>query len=275
MERIQKIGLETLRSMEGILTKSAGYETSMADEIEHFENVNPTGWFLALDSRERHVGFIRCFKQGDDWSTAELYVAGNFSDRQNLAKKLMTSFLEHNHFASSHRLRFDLNAMDVELNAVIEDVNLPHKKQTFLYFEIEAARINSGSSALPVETVEATELATVLSYLNPVKESEAKSWLESGSIRVETAGARIASAAQVYFYGDSAEINRIATHGDFLRQGHARKLMAKICAELRARDIPKLFLKVEDVRAPAIGFYKDFGFQEIVGKRQTWHSLYF
>jgi len=72
-----------------------------------------------------------------------------------------------------------------------------------------------------------------------------------------------------------AEVNRIATHSNYLRRGFSKMLMQNICNELSDLGVEKLFLKVEDVRKAAVDFYEDFGFVRNSSKTQTWISLYF
>ncbi|MNJ98581.1 ribosomal-protein-alanine N-acetyltransferase [compost metagenome] len=272
---IVNINLQLLSAMESLLSESAGYPTGMLDEIEYFQEESPKGWLIALDSEENKIGFVRSFQQGEDWSLGELFIKHECPNRKEIATSLINRFLTENLFPVGHRLRFDFSSMDADLNSMVENLDLHKKSQTFRYFELNVPQLNEKPSEAANISANPKIVAEVLSHLHPVSEADAKNWLDSGSVRIQMDGDRIASAAQIYFYPASAEINRIATHGDFLRQGHAKRLMSRICAELVTRDIRKLFLKVEDIRIPAIQCYKSFGFKEISEKRQTWHSLYF
>ncbi|QLY25273.1 N-acetyltransferase [Bdellovibrio sp. KM01] len=273
---IRTIDLTSLSELEELLSVSLGYPTSMADEISYFEEESPKGWFYAVDKNEKKLGFIRCFKQGDDWSLGELFVEAGSQDRKLIAEELVKTFLTSNSFSSKHRLRFDVGCDDNDVNDIFKQSAFNIKSQTFHHFELTIPR------CLGVKNVEeahrmapADEVAKTMSNLHAVSANEAQEWIESGSLRIEMASGQVAAVAKVDIYPQSAKIDRLATHEKFLRQGHARKLMAKISMELSACNIPTLFLKVEDVRGPAIAFYRNFGFEEILEKKQTWHSIHF
>ncbi|MBO9666136.1 MAG: GNAT family N-acetyltransferase, partial [Bdellovibrio sp.] len=255
---------------------SIGYPTSMPDEISYFEEESPQGWLYAADKDGRKIGFIRSFKQGDEWSHGELFVESNALARKEIAIELLNNFLALNPFSSGHRLRFDFASSDADLNGIFQDLKNKYKSQTFHYFELTIPdRTESQHSEGSYSSANPKEVAETLSNLHPVSEVEAQEWLEDGSLRVEMAGQHIAAVAQINFYPHSAEVIRIATNKKFLRQGYAGTLMAKISEELSARSIRRLFLKVENARTPAINFYKDFGFEEVLERQQTWHSIYF
>jgi ribosomal protein S18 acetylase RimI-like enzyme len=273
---IKQIDLITLEGMEVILSRSIGYSTSMADEVDYYKSESPTAWFVAQNTNGENIGFIRRLKQNSEWSLAEFYVEQNCIRRKLIASELLSKFLNANVFEYKHRLRFDLAHFDSDLNSAIEEAGCSEKKQIFHYFEMQIPeeKINI-SIEEQVTQFDAAEVAEVLSHLHPVKESDAKDWIKSKSIIAIDAESKVVAAAQINFYPDSAEINRIATRAESLRQGYAKQLVLKICNELRDRKIQKLFLKVEDVKVPAISFYRNFGFKENLDKKQVWHSKFF
>lgn len=273
---INIIDLKTLGTMEALLSASVGYPTSMPDEISYFEEESPKGWLCAADKDGNKVGFIRYFNQGNDWSHGELYVEPKALLRKTIAVELLNSFLALNLFTAGHRLRFDFTSSDGELNGIFKNLKHKYKHQTFHYFEIETSdQSGSQNHEVSCQSVNLKEVAETLSNLHPVSEGEAQDWLGDGSLRIEMSGEHVAAVAQINFYPDSAEVNRIATNKNFLRRGCARSLLEKISKELYARGIKKLFLKVEDVRTPAISFYKAVGFLEVIENKETWHSIYF
>lgn len=271
---IQPIDKTTLQEMEPLLSQSIGYPTSMPDEIEYFTTENPKAWFVATDLNNQKIGFVRYFQQNDEWSQAELFVS-ECAGRKSVIKSLLGKFLQEIKLPKGHRLKFEFKTADKELNAAFTELDINTKKQTFHHFEMEIAKKTADIPFQMASEVDTEELANVLSHLHPVTEIEVKNWLSKGLIRVQMAGNKIASAAQVNTYPNSVEIVRIATHQDFLRQGHARNLIKTLRAELGQAQIPKLFLKVEDVRVPAIEFYKSMGFQDVSEKMETWHSVHF
>lgn len=274
--QITKIDLIVLRKMKEILSRSSGYAINLEDEMDYFKSYLPTGWFVALDANESIVGFIRSFTQASDWSLSELYVDTNLSERNTLARQLILQFLADNQFNVGHRLRFDINKLDSELNSAVEESGCSQQKQTFLYFEMKIQQSGNEASIVQAATLrQAKEIAEVMSHLHTVAQVEVESWIEDKSIRAIEVDDQVVCVAQVYFYSETAEINRIATRPQNLRQGYARKLLNSICSELIARNIPKLFLKVEDSRIPAIEFYRSYGFKEVESKAQIWHSKWF
>lgn len=52
---------ELLAQMNGILSLSAGYDVSIAGELEHFESERAKGWIAAKSSDGRLAGFVRHF----------------------------------------------------------------------------------------------------------------------------------------------------------------------------------------------------------------------
>ncbi len=118
-------------------------------------------------------------------------------------------------------------------------------------------------------------MADAFANLHPVTLDEVESWIKDESIRTTSFEGKVVAAAQIFNYGNSAEINRIATNSNFLRCGFSKVLMQNICDELSEKGIERLFLKVEDIRKPAIQFYESFGFVKNEEKTQTWFSKYF
>ncbi len=273
---IRNIDVPSLIALEQLLSLSVGYPTSMADEIGYFEEESPKGWFFASDMHGKKLGFIRSFKQGDDWSCGELFVEAGNQDRKLIAEGLLKTFLANNSFPTKHRLRFDLSSEDYELNEIFNNLELNIQSQTFNHFGLTISPgFHSNVVEAAIRDARPEDVADAMSNLHAVSVGEVQGWIEDGSLRIEMFDSQVAAVAQIAMYPESAEIIRLATHKKFLRQGHARNLMMKITKELAATNIPTLFLKVEDVRLPAIEFYKDFGFEDIPEKKQTWYSIYF
>jgi ribosomal protein S18 acetylase RimI-like enzyme len=273
---IRNIDMGSLAEMEPLLSSSAGYPTSMEDESDYFREESPEGWFYASEKNGSKVGFIRSFKQDENWSRGDLFVEASTPDRRTIANELLQAFLASNSFPANHRLRFDIQSNDSDLNHIFKRLDLTIKAQTFHHYEFtvpSGLRLNNAEETHQMAKPE--HVAETMSNLHPVSSTEAQQWIETGSLRIEMVGEQVAAVAQIYIYPQSAEINRLATHKDFLRQGHSRRLLTKILAELSAIDIPTLFLKVDGVRTPAIEFYKNFGFEEVQEKKQTWYSIYF
>lgn len=270
--QIFKIDRDILVRIENLLSASAGYQTSMPDELEYFDSESSKNWFVALDKKETPIGFIRCFNQGE-WSQGEVFVSPRV-DRKSIATDLLKKFIESNTFESGHRLRFDVADSDHEFKTCIEQLGLNQKSQTFFYYELELPKKTVIGESQQTD-MSALEIAETLSNLHPVRLDEVETWIQNKSIRTVSYEGRVTAAAQIFEYGDSAEINRIATNANFLRRGFSKALMQNICNELSQNGVKKLFLKVEDTRKPAINFYESFGFIKNESKTQTWFSKYF
>lgn len=271
--QILPITLESLPGLQIVLNQSADEEVSIADEVEYFDALKSKNWFFAQNNTGLPVGLIRSFEQNSEWSLAELYVAHQEKDRAAIARELLQQFQKNSSFASGHRLRFDLNASDQQLNEVLKQEGFSQKQQTFKYLEhVLNEPIAYAAEEVSSSAVTAKEVSDVLSHLHPVTEAEAVSWLRNGSLRFAFQGTDLVSVAQIYESGKSLEINRIATHEKFLRQSHGQKLIRQILAEAQRREKDLVYLKVEDVRHPAIALYKKMGFIEAESKTQTWHS---
>ena len=70
---------------------------------------------------------------------------------------------------------------------------------------------------------------------------------------------------------DEFHINKIATHPVVRGEGHGRRLMEEAIAVVTIRRSASLVLEVRASNAPAIRFYRGFGFVE-VGKRKRYYK---
>jgi len=70
---------------------------------------------------------------------------------------------------------------------------------------------------------------------------------------------------------DEFHINKIATHPVVRGEGHGRRLMEEAIAAAAARASASLVLEVRASNAPAIHFYRGFGFLE-VGRRKRYYK---
>lgn len=272
---IHPITRERLSQMSKILSASAGYCVSIEEEIEYFDPATATGWYLMQDREGHVVAYIRHFKQNSEWSLGELYVNPSVQDRKSIASSLLSTFQESARFPDRHRLRFDIYSHDLELKETLKSAGFSERIQTFRHFEWTPNVFGRQRQFESVSAVDARQVAEVLSNLHHVLETEAQQWIEDQSIRVIREGAKIVAAAQIYESNGSLEVNRFATHASFLRRGFARRLIGEIFSE--AADLGKtcVYLKVEDVRSPAIAFYQSVGFIEDKRRCQTWHSRWY
>ena len=271
-----KIDCEQLSEMQDILTESAGYSVSLADELEYFDPANAHGWILVKNCDGQLKGFIRHFKQGSDWSVGEVFLKHGLEDRSALGQRLLADFIDAAKFPVGHRLRFDVHANDAALNEALEKSGFSQKRQQFRYFQHDLDHDIAGCPAAETARAEDSfEVAQALSNLHFVEESEAQKWIGSKSIRIVRDGDQVVAAAQLFENSESVEINRIATHPSYLRRGYGKKLLKEIISEMSGQSGKHLYLKVEDVRTPAISLYKGLGFTERCEKNQIWHSRWF
>ena len=268
---ISPINRNTLSEMHEILCLSAGYQISIENELQYFDPKNSSGWLVAKNRDNRNLAFIRHFKQNIDWSLAEFYVDFNLKNRRDLAQSLITKFKKEAQFPSGHRLRFDILKFDSELNNLVISSGYSQKVQLFRHFEMS---VNSTIKLehLNSESINVQEVTETLLHLNPVTESEVQGWINNGQIRTVVDKSRVVSAAQVFVHANSIEINRIATHPQYLRQGNAERLIHMIRSEAAYTGQNRITLKVEDIRNSAIALYKKSGFIEVEDKSQFWHS---
>lgn len=275
---IQVINIEkdVLLKMHEILSRSAGYNISIQDEVDYFNPDKSTAWFLAIDQEGDHLGFIRFFEMNSDWSLAEFYIDQHLKNRADVGEKLLQNFKQAASFVPGHRLRFDVLLKDHLINALLIEKDFSHKKQTFKYFEMDL--INFGDIHFKKsnsENLNAIQVTEVLSNLVPVDVDEVLSWIDRDQVRFITNDRQIVAAAQISYDEESVEIVRIATHLDFLRQGYAKKLISDICKESFQAEKKKIYLKVDSEKLPAIHLYKKIGLKEIEDKTQFWHSKYY
>lgn len=274
--QVTNIDKDTLLQMHGILSRSAGYDISIQDEIDYFDPGKTTAWFLAADQEGEHLGFIRFFEMNSDWSLAEFYIDSHLKNREDVGEKLLQSFKQAASFGSGHRLRFDVLLRDHLINNLLMEKDFSHKKQTFKYFEMDLISFDDiHFKRSNSENINAAQVTEVLSNLTPVDLEEVLSWIDRDQVRFITNDRHIVAAAQISYDEESVEIVRIATHLDFLRQGFAEKLISDICKESFQAEKKKIYLKVDSEKLPAIHLYKKIGLKEIEDKTQFWHSKYY
>ncbi len=258
-----------------MLSLSAGYQVSIEDELEYFDPEASKSWFLATGSNDEKIGFVRCFRQGSDWSLGELYVDEKCQNRRQIAMSLLNSFTSQIKFDSGHRLRFDIRIRDLELNDAIVACGFSQKQQTFIHFEINVTNaVTKPFHSKPLPS-QASKIVETLRFLNHVTESDVLEWMKQDAIRIVSLHASVASAAHVSESEDAIEIVRIATHANFLRRGCASSLISEILQEAFEKKKLRVYLKVEDIRAPAISTYIKSGFKENDLKSQIWHSRWY
>jgi ribosomal protein S18 acetylase RimI-like enzyme len=270
-----KINRDILAGMQEILSLSAGYEVGIEDELEYFDPTNAISWIVAKDTAGKNIAFIRQFGQGE-WSLGELYVTPEISDRKVVAEGLIAEFQKQANFKRGHRLRFDVSKSDEILNEVLIESGFSQKQELFLYFELcfnETTEVLAPKNSN--QFLKAAEVAEVLDHLHPVSESEVAGWIKNGTIRASVIDSKTASVAQIYESDDAIEINRIATHPLFLRQGYAKKLVEEIILEAKMKLKKRIYLKVDIEKKPAISFYLNIGFIERSEKAQIWHSRWY
>lgn len=266
---------ERLSQMQDILNRSAGYAVNIADEIEYFDPAACAGWWLAMGSDGNPMAFIRHFKQNFDWSLGEIYIGSEAEDRTTIAKALLGKFQNSIRFPNAHRLRFDVNSYDQDLNCVLKAEGFSEKAQIFRFFEYSDMENATLSDPEYASVSDAKGVAETLSNLHPVSSDEARRWIEDKNILIVRDHERVVAAAQIYEFDDALEVNRFATHEKYLRRGFARRLMNTVFQESTIRSKKRVYLKVEENRAPAIDLYLSVGFEENRDKCQTWHSRWY
>jgi ribosomal protein S18 acetylase RimI-like enzyme len=272
--QVIQINPSILMGMKDILSRSAGYSVSMDDEVEYFNKQNPKTWFAAKEHNQV-VGFIRPFSHGDDWTNVEFYIDAKHQDRKTLAKSLLSEFTKNASFSLGHRVRIDLFHNDLPLNQAVQEEEFSQRRQLFHFFEKDIQENRNTPFAPPPITENIEQIVEVLCGLHPVSPEEVKKWLLNKTLRALTIENNVVCAAQVYVHDGSAEINRLATHPNQLRKGYARKLFQQLFLEFSNTGVKKCFLKVENIREPAIFLYQSVGFSEAKEKTEAWHSRWF
>lgn len=251
--RILPITREILEGMHDVFSASAGYDVTMSYEFDYFESAKPQGWLIAQDSDQQNIGFIRhFFEAGSEWTLGELFLSPHLVNRKTWAEMLLRRFSEIHTFPAKHRLRFDLGIHDRDLNEALEASGFSDKKQLFHHLALNVPTTDIRTAESVTKTADPIQVAETLSNLHPVSEKDAQAWMKEDSLRILIQNEKVVAVAQIYERGDSVEINRIATHAKALRAGHAKKLMEAVFAEVRSTGKTHIFLKVEDVKKPAI-----------------------
>jgi ribosomal protein S18 acetylase RimI-like enzyme len=274
--QIASIDQNILTEMSKILSSSAGYDISIQDELDYFNPDQSIGWFLATDEDGNQLGFIRFFEMNEEWSLGEYFIDQSLKNRREVGEQLLANFNKNTSFPLGHRLRFDISCNDQMMNSILEERGFSQKKQTFKYFEMDISRYEEQEfKRVAVDDANSNQVAEVLSNLSPVESPEVLKWIKNDQVRIAIVDSNIVAAAQISYGEETIEIVRIATHPNFLRKGHAEKLIQEICKESLQKNMKKIYLKVDSEKIPAIHLYQKIGFIEIVDKTQFWHSRWF
>ncbi|MGZ3746575.1 MAG: GNAT family N-acetyltransferase [Pseudobdellovibrionaceae bacterium] len=265
---INRIAEETLPLLKPLLDRSAGYNTCLSDEVDYFKSAKPNNWFYA--SREGHpVGFIRCFPQGN-WGTVELFL---YKEENILIKPLLQAFIERSFFDKDFRLRFEIPVSNDSLRELLIDFGFNDRVEKFCYYEIDLAEVPQNFNiADKAQLEDISQVKAAFENLHPVDEQEVSNWIEDGNVYISHLNDEIATAAQVYVYGNCAEIKRIATNIRFLNSGCAYSLLSSIHGTLKSDGIMSVFLTVDENKTPARSLYEKIGYIHNKNKDQVWLS---
>lgn len=263
---INRITEESLPLLKPLLNRSAGYDINLSDEIEYFKSAKPNNWFFA--SRNGHpVGFVRCFPQGN-WGTTELFIS---EENAALVKSLLKIFIAHSFFDKGFRLRFEVPASNRSLIELLIETGFKDRIETFCHYEINLAEVLQNTTpAYKAQPEDVSQVKASFENLHPIDEQNVSNWIEDGNVYIHRLNEEIAAAAQVYVYGDCAEINRVATNKRFLNRGCAYSLLSSIHRTLQSENIWSVFLKVDENKAPARSLYEKMGYTHNKSKDQVW-----
>ena len=268
---LRKFESTDLKKLKPLMDKAAGYETSLEDELEYFKSVAPMNWFY-LCQNDNPLGYIRCFPQGN-WGTTELFVdLEESTTKLRVTKELLKAFTRHTVFEKGFRLRFEIPAHSTETISLIKEFGFTDRIESFFHYEKDLLNSERLSPALKGSLENVAPIKSAFENLHPVSEDEITEWIISGNVYVHQLDSHIASAAQVYIYGNTAEINRIATNPSYLRRGSALALLNSIHSELAINGVRKVILKVDEQKHPARALYEKIGYQRIREKDQVWLS---
>lgn len=271
---INKFEPADLSKLKPLLNKSAGYDIGLEDELEYFRSIIPMNWFYICEENTP-IGFIRCFPQGT-WGTVELFIDLKDSPTKiAIAELLLETFLQHTSFEKGFRLRFEIPSSDVELIQLIKEVEFKDRIETFLHYQKNLLNLNQPIAAHKAQFEDAAQIKNAIENLHEVAEEEVLNWIGSENIYIHRLDSKIASAAQVFRHGNSAEINRIATNSAFLRRGSALALLISIHGDLKGSGVETVFLKVDEQKVPARKLYEKVGYQRAHDKDQVWLSKVF
>jgi GNAT superfamily N-acetyltransferase len=271
----EAITSESLPNLKALLDASAGYDVDMNDEITYFDVQNSQNWTFAQQNGEP-IGFIRCFPE-HTWGKVELFVSSkNPAQKLALEKVLVGSFLQNSTFKNGFRLRFDLSALEKDLIQHLNELGFTSRAESFLHYECDLLKIKyENLEAEQPELGDAAQVAEVFKNLHDTKEDEARTWIEAKNIFVYRHDNIIRCAMQVYDYGDSIEINRLATQAGWLKKGFAESLITRVSAHFHGTPARRIILKVDALKNPARCLYQKMGFVRMPEKDQVWLSRIF
>jgi len=87
--------------------------------------------------------------------------------------------------------------------------------------------------------------------------------LDENAAESDSAGVKAAAYCCVQKVLDEGEILRIAVAPELRRKGIAKSFLAKVIEELKTSGCDSVFLEVRQENLPAIGLYKNMGFEEL------------
>lgn len=264
--KIELINKNYLIKLESLFSESYGEKISIQDEIEYFEETNPSNWFVSINSENEPSGFIRSFPFLDNTNfRVELYARNNI----NIEKDLIQKFDESN---KDKIVRFCLNMSKNNLINYLKEIGYTYKIEEFKMFtyskkleisENKSIRFGNTSSK------EIYEIIDILSEFEKFSESKVINLIKENKIVICEKNNIIVGVSLNNIYEDFVEIVEISVKNEFRRKGFGKELLEGIIFKYSDK---KLKLKVNKENIAAIKLYEKVGFEEKIEDNQLWLS---
>jgi ribosomal-protein-alanine N-acetyltransferase len=129
-----------------------------------------------------------------------------------------------------------------------------------------------------MKTVDLPEVLAIeaLSFSNPWSEATFRGEIQNTGISfpmiiLHESDSRVAGYIIYWQIGDEVQINNVAVHPDFRRQGLGEAALKLVFKQVRERDAKHVMLEVRTSNTPALTLYRKLGF-EIIGVRKGYYT---
>lgn len=264
--KIELIDQNWLTKLEPLLSESYGEKISIQDEIEYFEDINPQNWFLAINSENYPIGFIRCFPFLKDTNfQVELYAKNDY----NIEKYLINNFNEN---IKNKTMRFCLNSTQNSLINYLKEIGYTDKIEEFkIYIYSKKSDIKENKSIRfgDINTKEISEIIDILNEFKKFSELEIINLIKENKIVIYEKNNIIVGVSLNNIHEDFVEIVEISVKNEFRRKGFGKELIEGIILKYPNK---KIKLKVNKENIAAIKLYEKVGFEEKIENCQIWLS---
>lgn len=256
-----------------LLDQSAGYDVSLKDEVEYFNQAQSTSWQYAVNNENKPNGFIRFFRHSGGFCTGEIFVPLEDRQREETLCLLLDNFLERFEIQSKDRVRFDIPMNDLVLINSLKSKGFISLIETYICYAKDIDKKEISYNDLIYPSMEQFEkIKETLNQIHSFSNEEIENGINSRNILTLDFNNDFAVASRFSIKEDKAEIIEIVTHQKYRNKGLGLRFLELMSNHLSDKGIKNIYLFVKDNNLLAIKLYEKAGFSKDTCRSQIWLS---